>query len=151
MAKKTKQGERASSYEAEQRSAIVKSSLTGVAATVVAVTMCSSAGLGGFVGASAANGLDTGMSPNNIRARDGGPAFPDVRVPLTNAEISEIRSRLDDSGSTLDQVRRDTDAAIEMLRTIADNGASTRSDFASNARPEDVELARLLLRDTNAG
>lgn len=150
MAKKSNHHDSSSNYEREQRSVVIRSSLTGVAATVVAVTMCSSAGLAGFVGNSAADSLDGAMSPDALSARDGGPAFPEMRVPLSSAELAEIRSRLQSSGAELDHVRENTDAAIEMLRVIAEGGASDESTMA-NARSEDIELARLLMRESERG
>ena len=42
--------ERESDYGREVRDTIIKSSLTGVAATVMAVTVFSPAGLGGMIG-----------------------------------------------------------------------------------------------------
>src|SRR5690606_27627224 len=45
------------SFEREVRDTVVKSSLTGVAATVLAVTVFSPAGLGGIVGTSMASGF----------------------------------------------------------------------------------------------
>ena len=54
--------EKVGGFEREVRDTIVKSGLTGVAATVLAVTIFSPAGLGGMIGTSLASGF--GQDPN---------------------------------------------------------------------------------------
>jgi hypothetical protein len=152
MSRKTKAADKMSQAETEIRETVVKSGLSGVAATFVAVTVCSPAGLGGFIGTGVANGLGGELSTNTLRARDNGLAFPEVRTPLSAADLTDIRTRLRDSASALDRVRRDTDDAIEMLREIAEVGQSASDiSLADAPRARDVELARLLLARSQNG
>ena len=152
MSRKTKAADKMSHAEVEARETIVKSGLSGVAATFVAVTVCSPAGLGGFIGTGVASGLGGELSPSTLRARDNGLAFPEVRTPLSAADLTDIRTRLRDSANALDRARHDTDSAIEMLREIAEIGQSNSDiSVAEGPRASDVELARLLLSRSQSG
>lgn len=101
----------------EVRETIVKSGLTGVAATVMAVTIFSPAGLGGMVGTSLASGfgLDAGATPNdNIYANL--PAYP---AALSQEELSNIQGELARTTASLEITRAATEAKIDQIRTIA--------------------------------
>jgi hypothetical protein len=106
------------SFEAEVRDTIVKSGLTGVAATVLAVTVFSPAGLGGMVGTSLASGfgLDTGASAADDNVYASLPAYPS---PLTPQELSDIRSKLARTAASLEITRAATEAKIEHIRTLS--------------------------------
>jgi len=104
-------------FEREVRDTIVKSGLTGVAATVLAVTIFSPAGIGGMIGTSLASGFggDAGAAPaDNPYASL--PAYPS---PLTPQEISDIRSKLASTAASMEFARAATDARIEHVRSIA--------------------------------
>ena len=101
------------------RDTIIKSGFSGVAATVLAVTIWSPAGFGGIIGTSLASGFGFGPDANVNSATSGLPAFP---APVTKAELTEIRDRLAITTATLANVRAATDTEIEYVRTIARNG-----------------------------
>jgi len=132
---------------------IVKSSLTGVAATMAVVAVCSPAGLGGMIGTSVASGLGID-TVDVLRPRDGVVTFPDLRAPLSNAELDSIRGRLADCAFVIESARASTDATIDMLRTIASDpmAFSVAHDYAQEVTPResDVELARLLLASSSS-
>ena len=140
--------------DAELRDTILKSSFTGVAATVFAVVVCSPAGLGGMIGTSVAGLGWNSLDPNNT-GKDV-VAFP-TATPLSQVELQDIRLRLTSTSADLDNMRAATDAEIEYIRAIADSdnvlafsAAPTtvatvvpRSEVDPNA-----ELAQLLLQDS---
>ena len=101
---------------AEIRDTVVKSSLTGVAASVIAVTLASPAGFGGVIGTSIASsfGSDNAASTDEVYASL--PAFPS---PLTQNELSEIRGQLARTTASLEITRAATDDRIERIRSIA--------------------------------
>lgn len=101
------------SYSREVRDTVVKSGLTGVAATVFAVTIFSPAGLGGLIGTSLASG-GGGTPADDVYANL--PAYP---APLTSAEVSDIRGQLASTTASLEITRAATDARIEHIRSIA--------------------------------
>jgi hypothetical protein len=105
-------------YEREVRDTVIKSSLTGVAATVLAVTIFSPAGFGGMIGTSLASGF--GLDPNVAPADDSPyanlPAYP---APLTQDEISDIRGQLARTTASLEITRAATEARIDHIRSIA--------------------------------
>lgn len=105
-------------YGREVRDTVVKSGLTGVAATVLAVTIFSPAGFGGLIGTSLASGL--GLDPNAAAADDNPyaslPAFPS---PLSQDELNAIHSQLARTTASLEITRAATDAKIEYIRSIA--------------------------------
>lgn len=105
-------------YGREVRDTVVKSSLTGVAATVLAVTVFSPAGLGGVVGVSAASNAGGVTSREDPYSRL--PPFPS---PLTGAELEAVHAQLAATEATLDSIRSATDARIEYIRSIAIEGA----------------------------
>lgn len=104
-------------YGREVRDTIVKSGLTGVAATVLAVTIFSPAGFGGMIGTSLASGFGNG---NSTAASDDPyanlPAFP---APLSQEELSNIRGQLARTTASLEITRAATEAKLEHIRSIA--------------------------------
>lgn len=112
-------------YGREVRDTVVKSGLTGVAATVLAVTIFSPAGFGGLIGTSVASSF--GGNPNNTAASDDPyaslPAFP---APLSAEELSNIRGQLARTTASLEITRAATEAKLEHIRSIAlSSGAVT--------------------------
>ncbi len=112
-------------YGREVRDTIVKSSLTGVAATVLAVTIFSPAGFGGMIGTSLASGL--GVADPSASAEDDPyarlPAYPS---PLSQDELSNIRGELARTTASLEITRAATEAKIDHIRAIAlTQGAAT--------------------------
>lgn len=112
--------EKQSDFRREARDTILKSGLTGVAATVLAVTLSSPAGLGGMIGTSSASG---GVDSN--AQSDAYANLPPYPAPLTAAEVSEIRGQLAATAASLALTREATDDVIAHIRGIAASGAST--------------------------
>jgi hypothetical protein len=109
-------------YAREVRDTVVKSSLTGVAATVLAVTIFSPAGFGGMIGTSVASGF--GADASAMGADDPYASLPAYPSPLTGAELDAIRSQLARTTASLEITRAATDDKIEHIRSIAmSNGA----------------------------
>src|SRR5262245_28330614 len=104
-------------FEREVRDTIVKSGLTGVAATVLAVTIFSPAGLGGMIGTSLASGF--GQDPAATPADNPYANLPAYPSPLTPQEISDIRGQLASTAAQMEFTRAATDAKIEHVRAIA--------------------------------
>jgi hypothetical protein len=118
--------EKHSDFRREVRDTIVKSGLTGVAATVLAVTLSSPAGLGGMVGTSLASG---DVSPSDAYAN-----LPPYPAPLTAAEVTEIRGQLAATAASLALTREATDDVIAHMRDIAARGqTATLAPQAANA------------------
>ncbi len=109
--------ERVGGFEREVRDIIVKSGLSGVAATVLAVTIFSPAGLGGMIGTSLASGA--GQDPNIAPADNPYAGLPAYPSPLTPQEISDIRGQLAATAAAMEFTRAATDAKIEHVRSIA--------------------------------
>ncbi len=103
-------------YRHDVRDTIVKSSLSGVAATVLAVTIFSPAGLGGMIGTSVAAG--SAHSPTSSALGELAP-FP---APITDVELADIRARLRDSAVSLRTLRASTRDEIAHMRAIAARG-----------------------------
>jgi len=105
-----------SSFEHEVRDTVVKSGFTGIAATVLAVTIFSPAGLGGMIGTS----LASGATDPNVASSDNPyanlPAYPS---PLTTEEISDIRGQLASTTASMEFTRAATESKIEHVRSIA--------------------------------
>jgi hypothetical protein len=104
-------------YGQEVRDTIVKSGLTGVAATVLAVTIFSPAGFGGMIGTSLASGF--GLDSNRVAADDPYASLPPYPAPLSADELSNIRSQLARTTASLEITRAATEAKIEHIRRIA--------------------------------
>jgi hypothetical protein len=137
------------SFETEVRETVLKSSLTGVAATVLAVTFFSPAGFGGMIGTSLASGF--GVDPNAQTASDNIyaslPAYPS---PLTQQELSDIRGELARTTASLEITRAATEAKIEHIRSISlTQGAVSFAPLpVVVAAPTPVTSARADLRPT---
>lgn len=104
-------------YGREVRDTILKSGLTGVAATVLAVTIFSPAGFGGMVGTSLASGF--GLDPNAATADDPYANLPPYPAPLTVEELSDIHNQLARTTASLEITRAATEAKMEFMRSIA--------------------------------
>jgi hypothetical protein len=98
----------------QMRETVVKSGLSGVAATVLAVTICSPAGLGGMIGTSLASGTDSASTTSNTIGRLA--PFP---APITEVELANIHAKLRDSQIALRTLRQSTDDEIALVRRIA--------------------------------
>ncbi len=117
MSAKITEGPVTSDYGREVRDTIVKSGLTGVAATMLAVTIFSPAGFGGMIGTSLASGL--GMDPNVAPADDVYANLPAYPSPLSIDEVAEIQGQLSRTSASLELTRAATEARIDHIRTIA--------------------------------
>lgn len=106
--------EREADYGREVRETIVKSSLTGVAATVLAVALASPAGLGGMIGTSVASGSGASAADDNPYAVL--PAYP---TPLSADEVTQIRDQLVASAAALEISRSETEARVAFVRDVA--------------------------------
>ncbi len=119
-------------YGREVRDTVVKSGLTGVAATVLAVTIFSPAGFGGLVGTSLASGF--GIDPNAASADDPYANLPPFPAPLSQDELSDIRGELARTTASLEITRAATEAKIEHIRRIAlTSGAVTFAPLPQTA------------------
>lgn len=118
-------------FEAEARETAAKSAVSGVAATMLAITTFSPAGLGGVVGTSLASGL--GVDPTATSSDDNVYAnLPPFSTPLTAQELSEIRGQLARTTASLEITRAATDEKIEKLRELAQS--SDLVEFTSPVR-----------------
>jgi hypothetical protein len=158
-------------YGREVRDTIVKSGLTGVAATVLAVAAFSPAGLGGMIGTSVASGFGADNAANT--ADDPYANLPPYPAPLTTEEISDIRGQLAATAASLEITRAATEAKIEQMRALmiapaavaapievhapviqaqaaplADNAQVAHNGGDPAFRDRHQELASLLLDDT---
>jgi hypothetical protein len=104
-------------YGREVRDTVVKSGLTGVAATVLAVTFFSPAGFGGMIGTSLASGF--GLDANNATADDPYASLPPYPAPLTVQELTDIHNQLARTTASLEITRAATEAKIEYIRSLA--------------------------------
>ncbi len=125
--------QRAGGYGREARETVVKSALTGVAATALAVMVVSPAGLGGFIGTSLASGF--GGNDNIAPADDPYANLPAFPAPLTSSELDEIRGELARTTVALELTRAATEARIERVRAIAE------SDMRASFAPVDAVIA----------
>ncbi|HEX8903132.1 hypothetical protein [Vitreimonas sp.] len=123
----------AQSFGDEARDTIVKSSLTGVAATMLAVTIFSPAGFGGMIGVSSAFGGGADATSNSDDPYAVLPAYP---APLSGAELDAIQAELARSAVSLEITRAATDERIESLRSLAmDDGLVTFAPTYAAAAP----------------
>jgi hypothetical protein len=100
----------------EIRETIVKSGLAGVGVTVLAVTLCSPAGLAGMIGTSVASGMGGASATNDPYAKL--PPFPSL---LTQTDISDIRGRLASVAASMEISRAATDDRIEFVHELAEH------------------------------
>lgn len=126
-------------YGREVRDTIVKSSLTGVAATVLAVTIFSPAGFGGMIGTSLASSF--GLDTNTATADDPYANLPAYPSPLTTEELNTIHNQLAQTTASLEFTRAATEAKIEAIRAIALGG-----DLVTFEAPTQTASADLRLR-----
>jgi hypothetical protein len=126
-------------YGREVRDTIVKSSLTGVAATVLAVTIFSPAGFGGMIGTSLASGF--GLDTNTASADDPYANLPPYPSPLSADELNTIHNQLAQTTASLEITRAATEAKIEAIRAIALGG-----DLVTFDRPAQSASAGEALR-----
>jgi hypothetical protein len=117
MSAKSTEGPVTGEYGREVRDTIVKSGLTGVAATMLAVTIFSPAGFGGMIGTSLASGL--GIDPNVAPADDVYANLPAYPSPLSLDEVAEIQGQLSRTTASLALTRAATEARIDHIRSIA--------------------------------
>ncbi len=110
----------------EIRDTVLKSGLTGVAATALAITVFSPAGFGGIVGTSLASGF--GLDTNSASADDPYASLPPYPAPLSAQELSDIHNELARTTASLEITRAATEAKIERIRSLALGDATT---FAS--------------------
>jgi hypothetical protein len=122
----------------EVRDTILKSGLTGVAATVLAVTIFSPAGLGGMIGTSLASGF--GLDSDTAHADDIYANLPAYPAPLSHEEISDIQSQLARTTASLEITRAATEAKIEHVRSIAMSHGVAGFAQASSVTPLHAEL-----------
>lgn len=128
--------EKPADYGREVRDTVVKSGLTGVAATVLAVTIFSPAGFGGMIGTSLASGF--GLDTTNASADDPYASLPPYPAPLTAEELSDIHNRLARTTASLEITRAATEAKIEYIRSVALSGdAVTFAPVRQTARLAD--------------
>jgi hypothetical protein len=110
--------DKATDYGREVRDTVVKSGLTGVAATVLAVTIFSPAGLGGMIGTSLASGFG-GDANASSSAEDPYASLPAFPAPLTANELDTIRGQLARTTASIEITRAATNDRIEQIRSIA--------------------------------
>jgi hypothetical protein len=103
----------------EFRDIVLKSGLTGVAASVLVVAMCSPAGFGGMIGTSLASGLGFGAKAD---PEQNAQHFSKTPAPLTSAELTAIHETLQSSEAQIDNIRAATDSEIQYMHDIAASG-----------------------------
>lgn len=125
---------------------VVKSSLTGVAATVLAAAVFSPAGLGGMIGTSLALG---GESNNALSAsQDPYSVLPAYPAPLSAQELDTIHTQLAQSAASLEFTRAATNDRIERMRSLAvDAGELVTFEPTRTAHAAPREELRLSLSE----
>lgn len=128
-------------YGDEVRDTIVKSGLTGVAATVLAVTIFSPAGFGGMIGTSLASsfGGDSGAS----NAQDPYSRLPAYPTPLSSDEINTIQTQLAQTAASLEFTRAATDDNIDQLRSLSITNGVVSFSQAPVHVPAPTQVARV--------
>lgn len=117
--------ERPKDFGREVRDTVIKSGLTGVAATAVVVAALSPAGFGGMIGTSVASSLGLDTTAANGATDDPYASLPAYPMPLSRDEVSAIRGELARTAASLEITRAATEAKIEHIRSIALSGASS--------------------------
>ncbi|MEQ1808395.1 MAG: hypothetical protein ABL889_00615 [Terricaulis sp.] len=128
-----------SRFEREVRDTVIKSGMTGIAATAIAISVFSPAGFGDWIGASVASsfGIDsTASAEDNAYANL--PAYP---TPMTRDELNDIQSQLAAGEASMAIIRAATDGNIEQVRSIA-----TGSGLVASVRPVVAALPEANLR-----
>lgn len=125
---------------------VVKSSLTGVAATVLAAAVFSPAGFGGMIGTS----LALGGNANNAAsaAEDPYSVLPAYPAPLSAQEVDAIQAQLAQSAASLEFTRAATNDRIERMRSLAvDAGELVTFEPTRTAQVAPREELRLSLSE----
>lgn len=115
MSDRSEQTNAPPTYRDEVRDIVVKSGLSGIAATVLAVTISSPAGLGGLIGSS----LASGHTPDSAETADALSNLSRYPSPITEVELREIRVQLRQTAQALNDARAETNAEIAHIRSIA--------------------------------
>lgn len=105
------------SSDAKMREEVYKSAFSGVAATVLAVTLFSPAGFGGTIGTSLASGF--GADSDTTPADDVYARLPPFPSPMSPEELADIRGQIARTTASLAITRAATDARIEQLRALS--------------------------------
>ncbi|MFT3729141.1 MAG: hypothetical protein QM759_15065 [Terricaulis sp.] len=101
----------------ETRDTVVKSTLTGVGLTVLAVAALSPAGFGGMIGSSVASALGNGHAANaSVDPYAKLPPFPNL---LSRGELDNIQGELAATAAAMEITRAATDDRIELVRELA--------------------------------
>lgn len=136
----------AASFGDEARDTIIKSGLTGVAATMLAVTIFSPAGFGGMIGTSLALGGNTSTTAS--AAEDPYALLPAYPAPLSAQELDAIQVQLAQSAASLEFTRAATDERIERMRSLAvDAGELVTFESTRTAQAAPREDLRLTLSE----
>jgi hypothetical protein len=125
--------------ERSVRDEIVKSTMSGVGVTALAVVVFSSAGFGGMIGTSQASGAGALPAPED----DPYVSLPAYPQPLTSEEIDGIRSRLSTTTALLEITRAATDDRIERVRALASIDGLTTSVALPQAPSHELLLTRI--------
>jgi hypothetical protein len=128
-------------YGREVRDTVVKSSLTGVAATVLAVTIFSPAGFGGMIGTSLASGF--GVDSDAAAAENPYASLPAFPAPLSQIELQTIQSQLAQTSASLEITRAATEERIEHIRSLALNGNAVTFTPPQARLNEDLRLTTM--------
>lgn len=104
-------------YGREVRETVVKSTLTGVGLTVLAVAALSPAGFGGMIGTSVASAL--GGDHSTPGAADPYAKLPPFPSLLTQSEISDIHGQLAATTAAMEITRAATEDRIEFVHNLA--------------------------------
>lgn len=103
-------------YGREVRGTIVKSSLTGVGITVLAVAALSPAGFGGMIGTSVASALGEHNTTTSADPYANLPPYPSL---LSQSEISDIRGQIAATTAAMEITRAATEDKIEFVHDLA--------------------------------
>lgn len=104
-----------SDHEREVRDTLLKSTMTGVGVTALAVVAFSSAGFGGMIGTSMASGAAPLPAPES----DPYVSLPAYPQPLSDSEINDILAQLASTSASLEITRAATEQNIERVRALA--------------------------------
>lgn len=123
------------------RDIVLKSGFSGVAATVLVVTVCSPAGVGGMIGTSVAASLGFGAKPADSTLH-----FPRTPAPLSSAELQTIHDKLANANAQIADIRAATDTEIQHMRDIAGTtGVTLAAHIPVMPAPVDVLAHRIAL------
>lgn len=103
-------------YGREARETVLKSSLTGVGITVLAVAALSPAGFGGMIGTSTASSSGNGHGISSSDPYANLPPFPNL---LTRSDIDSIQGQLAATAASMEITRAATEDRIKFVRELA--------------------------------